>query len=64
MTSDSLARVYQLAAERREEMLEPLFTMLRLPVISAQNVNLEEGAALLRGYVSEAGFATRILRVG
>ncbi len=58
MSSDSLAHVYQLAAARRDEMLEPLFAMLRLPVISAQNVNLEEGAALLRGYVEEAGFAT------
>jgi acetylornithine deacetylase/succinyl-diaminopimelate desuccinylase-like protein len=55
----SLNKVSELIAERKEQYLEQLYTLLRQKSISAQNVGIQECADLLQGMMEEIGIETR-----
>ncbi len=57
----ALNDLFDQVERKREVYLETLFTLLRQPSISAQNVGVRECAGLLAGIVKEAGMNARIL---
>lgn len=59
--SHALETVLATLESRREADLDDLFTLLRQPSISAQNVGVEECAALEEALLNNAGLATRRL---
>ncbi|SEC52313.1 M20/M25/M40 family metallo-hydrolase [Paenibacillus sp. GP183] len=57
----SLAKVNELIAERKEQYLEQLFTILRQKSISTQNIGIRECADLLREMMEGIGIKTRLM---
>ena len=47
--------------DRRDEFLEKLFTLLRQPSISTQNVGVDECAELVKATLEENGISGRIM---
>ena len=61
MTSTRLDDVLASIDEGTETDLDGLFTLVRQPSISAQNVGVRECAELVRGFMDDAGLTTRLL---
>jgi acetylornithine deacetylase/succinyl-diaminopimelate desuccinylase-like protein len=61
MTSPTIDRVLAHCAASFDRDLQGLFTLLRQPSISAQDIGVGECATLVRATLDEAGFATRLL---
>ncbi len=61
MDSSKLNRIL---ADRRDEYLEQLFTLLRQKSISAENTGMDECAHLVKGMLDEAGLNTRLIDTG
>jgi acetylornithine deacetylase/succinyl-diaminopimelate desuccinylase-like protein len=57
----ALNDLFDQVERNREAYLETLFTLLRQPSISAQNVGVRECAGLLAGMVREAGMDAKIM---
>jgi len=57
----ALNDLFEQVERNRESYLETLFTLLRQPSISAQNVGVRECADLLAGMVKDAGMVARIM---
>jgi len=57
----ALNDLFDQVEHNREAYLEALFTLLRQPSISAQNVGVRECAGLLAGMVREAGMDAKIM---
>jgi acetylornithine deacetylase/succinyl-diaminopimelate desuccinylase-like protein len=62
VTHPNLPSVLAHAESRRDEDLADLFTLLRQPSISAQNVGVAECAALEEALLKDAGLETRLLQ--
>jgi acetylornithine deacetylase/succinyl-diaminopimelate desuccinylase-like protein len=61
MTQPKLNTVLRAIDSNAEEDLDDLFTLVRQPSISAQNVGVRETAMLVREYMESAGLSTRML---
>lgn len=61
MSSSPLDLALQRARDHQDSDLEDLFTLLRQPSISAQNIGVEECAVLEEALLADAGFTTRRL---
>ncbi len=59
--SNALETVLAACAANRDRDLEDLFTVIRQPSISAQNIGIRETADLLMGLLEAAGGKTRLL---
>lgn len=57
----SLKDLFENVEQNRSRYLDTLFTLLRQPSISAQNIGVGECAELLAGMVKEAGMETKVL---
>jgi acetylornithine deacetylase/succinyl-diaminopimelate desuccinylase-like protein len=56
-----ITKVYQYIEQNRETFLNQLFTLLRQPSISSQNIGVRECANLLAGMIKEVGMNVEIL---
>jgi acetylornithine deacetylase/succinyl-diaminopimelate desuccinylase-like protein len=61
MTSTRLDDVLASINDGADTDLDSLFTLVRQPSISAQNVGVRECAELVRGFMDDAGLTTRML---
>lgn len=60
----SLSKVSNLIANRKDEYLEQLFTLLKQKSISAQNAGIQECAGLLKGIMEDIGIETSLIETG
>ena len=56
-----LSRVFEYVDENRDAFLEKLFTLLRQPSISAQNIGVEACKDLLVGMIEDTGMTVEVV---